>query len=144
MIMTLIMVRQNNCVAYTYVHSNFHHLKIVKSVLDHFRYNFIGDDVGDKNCIDFGELLAKINKHNNSYDATKTLTDWHKYKGLRELDYDGEGYILMKLSSGEIFSSNDIFINVSSQDCRENHEQFKRDFKEFIGKVKVKDVENLK
>jgi hypothetical protein len=146
MMMTLVMVVLKDKYLYTWVHSNFHHLKIARALAPHFKYNFLGTDVGNSNHLSPEELFDKINRSNNPYDASRAMEDWKEGKDLRniqnELDHFS-GYILIDYTFyGEDFSSDNIYINISTteHDTEEEEqamlEQFKLRFKGIMKRKK--------
>ena len=97
---------------YGWCHSNFHHLKIVKAISDHFRYNFLGDEVGKKNNVTLPELMKEIIKNSNPHEQVY----FEELKGLKDLskeDREFSGYILIGMKD---VGYNDLFLNLSTQE----------------------------
>ena len=116
-----------------HIHSNFHHLKVVKNIVDHFRYSFLGGEVGRKNNITPKEMKDKIKKNNNPYDYTK----WWEYEGLRKLQFidSYNGYIILDLRGEEDYGCNNIYMNLATTERDEEefiYPQFKQELKEVL------------
>lgn len=114
--MNLICIIHKGKTYVSWCHSNFHHLKIIKAISDHFRYNFLGCEVGKKNEISLKELMDKIKKNSNPYESAC----FEQIKDLRYFDketreYGISGYILINLGDKrDMFSHNELFINLGT------------------------------
>jgi hypothetical protein len=131
--MNLIVIATKHKVMYGWCHSNFHHLKIVKAISDHFRYNFLGDEVGKKNYITLPELMKEIEKNSNPYEKVY----FEELKDLRQIskeDREFSGYILICL---EDLGHNDLFLNLSTtENDRELWQEFSEKYKEVVKKLR--------
>lgn len=139
MINNLIILATKKKVWCCQIHSNHHHLKVVKNIVDHFRYNFLGGDVGRKNNITPKELMVKIKNNNNPSD----YVDWWEYEGLRKLGFNDNysGYIIIDATNDE-WKSREIYMNLATSELdsdeiqRMVYSQFKYHFKEVLKEVK--------
>ena len=111
MLMNLLIVKEGKSMWHTCVHSNHHHLKIIKNVVDHFRYNFIGGDVGAKNKITAKKLMNKITNLVIPFE----IHNWETGVDLRKIDNIQfiSGFILMVLNSK---TCNDIYMDIGNNE----------------------------
>lgn len=136
---TLLILRYKDKIYFNSIHSNWHFLKVVKNIVDHFRYDFLGCEIGRKNEITGRELMKKIAKLVSPYGIGK----WEMLKSVRQLGlldegmwcYDG-GYIMMDLSQEE-FGCNNIIINLRNRIIDDDeliYKMFKQHLKELRSK----------
>lgn len=126
--MTVLVLITKKGIYHTAIHSNWHHLKVIKGIVDHFTYNWLGGCVGNKHDITPKDLMKKITKFVKPYE----IYEWKKELDLRDHWFREslDGYIIMNVNSGK--GCNGLYINISNSEPDTNiiYEQFKETLKE--------------
>ena len=110
MLMTLILIKDKNTFWHTSIHSNHHHLKVLKGIVNYFKYGFLGIPIGNKEKISSKELKDKITKLVFPYE----IYEWEKGFDLRSCGRDHiSGFIVMELSE---MNGNELYVNIATSE----------------------------
>ena len=129
MLMNRLVVVDGKDIWHTAVHSNHHHLKILRSIVGYFRYDFLGDKIRNTKNITPKELMTKINKLVEPYE----IYNWEKGIDLRK-DREGwelmSGFIIMDVKDSEGWGCNDLYISLAN--CEPDDDYVYKRFKLLI------------
>lgn len=115
---TLIIIKnEKGELRYTAVHSNHHFLKIIKNIVDYFKYDFIGNKVGKK-YISSKEIEKKIFDLVHPFE----IMPWKPFKSINHTEYfDTENdeanysnYILMNIKNDKKWGCNTIWMDIQN------------------------------